>query len=326
MAKSFLLAQFPNLRLLTGTTFVAVETDASRVKQVVLTRDGQEFRVRSHVVIDATADGNVCVAAGGDYRVGEDAQADFHEPHAPVHPQRRVNAIDLIYCVQHEGKPLPFQLPEDAGAEFRKTPGHVYECPPGLRFVNTCGMLPGIRWLDGDRADLIAEARRKVWAHFDYLRKTDPYYRNCRLMGTAPQMGVRETRRIVCEYMLTENDVLAGWDDQPHGDMIAMSDHPLDVHGEGHLHQWLAKPYGVPFRCLIPLGWENLLVAGRGAGFSHIAASSCRLSRTMMALGEAAGLAGSIMAGKNLSAREVPISELTEKLIIDDRTDFMPAT
>jgi hypothetical protein len=81
--------------------------------------------------------------------------------------------------------------------------------------------------------------------------------------------------------------------------------------------------YGIPFRCLVPRGWENLLVAGRCAGFSHIAASSCRLSRTMMALGEAAGLAAATMAAQNKSALEIPAGHLQSQLVIDDRKNFL---
>lgn len=72
----------------------------------------------------------------------------------------------------------------------------------------------------------------------------------------------------------------------------------------------LEEPYGIPFRCLIPKGFDNLLVAGRVAGFSSIAASSCRLSRTMIQLGEAAGAATALAIKKNVSYSNLDVTPI----------------
>lgn len=77
------------------------------------------------------------------------------------------------------------------------------------------------------------------------------------------------------------------------------------IHGEGHLCSELDVPYGVPFECLLPREFDNLLVACRGASFSHLTASSCRLSRTMMQLGHAAGLAAFETMDSNIAPSEV---------------------
>lgn len=102
--------------------------------------------------------------------------------------------------------------------------------------------------------------------------------------------GVREGLRLRARRVLTENGVRAGW--RAPGDRgIVLADHALDVHGENHRCHELQQLYGAPFDCLLPREFSNLAVACRGAGFSQIAASSCRLSRTMMQLGHAAGVA-----------------------------------
>ena len=80
--------------------------------------------------------------------------------------------------------------------------------------------------------------------------------------------------------------------------------------GCGELHE----PYGVPYRCLIPRGFSNLLVACRGAGFRALAASSCRLTRTMMQLGQAAGTAAALAAERDLPAAIVPPAPLRAAL------------
>jgi hypothetical protein len=97
-------------------------------------------------------------------------------------------------------------------------------------------------------------------------------------------------------------------------DIVTVADHALDRHGEGGGCPEVSEPYGVPFRCLVPKGWHNLLVAGRAAGFSSIAASSCRLTRTMMQLGQAAGTAAVLAAGRGCDLPDVPPEALRADL------------
>ena len=135
---------------------------------------------------------------------------------------------------------------------------------------------------------------------------------NCRILLNSRFSEVRETFRVCCEYMLNENDLLQGISKQSHQDIVALSDHMLDSHGAagrkcGELHE----PYGIPYRCLIPKGFSNLLVAGRIAGFSSIAASSCRLSRTMMQLGQAAGTAAMLALNKSCNFRNIDYVKFT---------------
>ena len=133
--------------------------------------------------------------------------------------------------------------------------------------------------------------------------------------GVAPALGIRETRRIVGEYVLTEHDVRGGLSGQKHADIICLADHPLDTHGS-HARGIgeLREPYGVPYRCLIPKGRRNLLIACRAASFSSIAASSCRLSRTMMQLGQAAGTAAALAKELKVELPDVPAERLRAAL------------
>jgi hypothetical protein len=119
----------------------------------------------------------------------------------------------------------------------------------------------------------------------------------------------------VGEYVLTEHDVRGGLSQQKHPDIIAIADHALDTHGS-HAHGIgeLREPYGVPYRCLIPKGYRNLLIACRAAGFSSLAASSCRLSRTMMQLGQAAGTAAALAKTLDVDLPDVPPEKLRDAL------------
>ena len=128
-------------------------------------------------------------------------------------------------------------------------------------------------------------------------------------------LGVRETKRVVGEYVLTQHDLDAGISGQKHADIICLADHPCDTHG-GHSKgiKPLREPYGVPFRCLIPKGQRNLLITCRAASFSSIAASSCRLSRTMMQLGQAAGTAVALAKELKVELPDVPAERLRSSL------------
>ena len=115
--------------------------------------------------------------------------------------------------------------------------------------------------------------------------------------------------------MLTENDLLAGIRGQQHDDIICLADHAMDTHGS-HTRGIgeLSAPYGVPYRCLVPKGQRNLLVACRAASFSSLAASSCRLSRTMMQLGQAAGTAAALAQELKVDLPDVPPAPLRAAL------------
>jgi hypothetical protein len=101
--------------------------------------------------------------------------------------------------------------------------------------------------------------------------------------------------------VLTEHDVRAGLAGRGHDDVVTLVDHALDTHGADTGRAGtgeLREPYGVPYRCLLPVEFDNLAVASRGASFSSVAASSCRLSRAIMQLGQAAGTAAALALGQ----------------------------
>jgi len=142
-----------------------------------------------------------------------------------------------------------------------------------------------------------AECARRIRAHWHHLQTVFPEFQSFRLSWIAPGLGVREGPRLVGRYVLTEHDLLAGLSGQKHDDLITIADHARDTHGADTGRAGtgeLSQPYGVPFRSLLPKEFDNLAVACRGASFSSVAASSCRLSRTMMQLGQATGTAAAL--------------------------------
>ena len=138
----------------------------------------------------------------------------------------------------------------------------------------------------GDRADEVGIAR--VYHYWNRLQtKYDMKGWTIKHIFNA---GIRESWRLVGKYVLKEQDVRAGVFGQPKiGKTIAIGDHALDVHGENGMCRELVYPYEIPIECAMTKEYENLFVACRGASFSHIAAATVRLTRTMISMGEGVG-------------------------------------
>jgi hypothetical protein len=176
--------------------------------------------------------------------------------------------------------------------------------------------------LDGtDVADLTraeVEGRRQVMALMRFLREYVPGQEGITLVDTATQVGVRETRRITGEYVLQVED-LAG--PTSFADTIALGGFPVDIHsptemGGGCSPEYNAAPvYEIPYRSLVPLVIDSLLVAGRCLSATHEAAGAVRVMPPCFAMGEAAGVAAAIAVEAEQAPRAISTALLREKLL-----------
>lgn len=286
MAKTMeeLLEETGHCSIMLNTAFVSAIKDAEGNVTELTLSDGT--LVRPKVVIDAC--GAVCKAIG-----------------CQIYTSPNPNGATLMYRVAPgvEGR---------SEEELAATPTCWWGSMPlifAIRYPNGeigVNMLPT---MDGAQAQRLGwqatytECRKRVFAHWAWLKQRWPEYKNWHLKSISPVVAYRETIHVEGEYTLTGNDVKNGV--RPN-DEIAIADHPFDSHGastgfSGELDQ----PYGVPYRCLLPKGTKNVLITGRCASFDFAAASSCRLARAMMQLGEAAGVAAVTALDKGIPLREV---------------------
>ena len=168
---------------------------------------------------------------------------------------------------------------------------------------------------DISKAEMLA--REQVWEMFIFLREAVQGCENCQLLSTAMQIGVRESRMIEGEYTLTKDDLL---ECRKFEDGIATCNYDIDIHnpeGTGTSHYYFAPHtyYNIPYRCLIPKGAVNLLVAGRCISSDHDAQASYRIMPTVCNLGEAAGEAAALAHELGCSTRDVPTNELRARLV-----------
>ncbi len=159
------------------------------------------------------------------------------------------------------------------------------------------------------------EGRNQIKILQTYLKKYVPGFENAYLDRVAPFLGIRETRRIVGHYVLNENDLLSC---RRFDDVIAVASYPLDIHhpeGGGCTLIWCGDCYDIPYRSLIPLEVENLLVAGRSISTTHEALSAIRVMAPCMLMGEAAGRAAKIAVRKGIHPSQIDVKELQAELI-----------
>jgi len=320
-----LLAETGHGTILCDTTFAEVTLDAGRITVLTLTNG---THVSAGTYIDATGDVALAAACGVEITQGQEARAMYDEPDAPDEATDHMNGTTLIYHVTpgHEQatEPLPDGIPEECWWQEVFPVASITELPGGDLNVNMLPTMSGRETVEmgtgaTGQESAYDECRRRVLAHWHHLQCTHPEFRGYWRSWIAPALGIREGPRIVGHYVLTEHDLLTGLSGQTHPDVIALADHAMDTHGATTGRAGcgeLREPYGIPYRCLLPkAGPDNLIVACRGASFSSLAASSCRLSRTMLQLGQAAGTAAALAQELRLDPAQVPADLLRAHLV-----------
>ena len=310
-----MLDESGNVRLLDQTTFFKAEPnpERTRVRSVLAARSGGRIvRVRAEVFVDATGCVWLCRDLGCEVMLGADPKSRFNEPGAPEKGFLRLNAISRCYLIRPSDGPKR-EPPPGGNVPFPRC-AYVTGWKGGMQAVNPMPMLPGRALIDYGYDECLRRSEQMARAHWHWLQDV-PEFQGYELDEVAPMLGIRESYRVVSRYVLNQNDVTAGLKNQEHDDIIAVADHPCDIHGAGGGLGEVKTAYGIPYRCLVPAGsWDNLLVACRGAGFSKIAASSCRLQRTMIQLGHAAGVAAAMAVEAGVAVDEIDVKKLVEEL------------
>ena len=167
---------------------------------------------------------------------------------------------------------------------------------------------------DVTRAEV--EAREQVFEIHRFLKENIPGFEKARVLTTALQIGIRESRKIEGEYILTQEDLksLARFDDA-----IAAANYDIDIHnpegtGTSHYYFGPGQWYQIPYRCLLPKAMDNLLVAGRCISSTHEAQASYRIMPFCCELGQAAGTAAALAIQADTDPRDISIARLQEIL------------
>ncbi len=320
-----------------------------QVLGVVVTNKAGRGKILAQRTIDATGDGDVAYRAGVDFASG-DPETGVNQPFSvrfhlgnvdlsrlaaflrdlgrhDILEQAVGSQVPLIHTamVWERGwtlEPLFRQavadgvlLPED-GEYFQVftmagRPGELaFNCP------RISGEVDGTNPWHLTRAQVLG--RRAMRRYGEFCRRYLPGCENAYLVMGAPLVGVRESRRMVGEYVLTEADVLGA---QKFPDGIARNNYPIDIHRPtkdqrpGLTRLPPGAYHEIPYRCLVPRGVEQLLVAGRCLSATFAAQGSVRVQSNCRAMGEAAAVAMGMSLTDQITPRQVDGVQLRQKLI-----------
>jgi len=308
------LALEAGVELLLHSFCTDVVMDGSRIAGVVVDGKGGHMWIEANVVVDATGDGDVCARAGVPFE-----QAGEVDPAQTLTTTFRMVNVD-VHAAQAFGKKAMWAAMEEAAARG------AYELPrkEGSWHVTTQeGVIHTImtRVADLDATDPVAltraeiDGRRQAVEYARFLRDVVPGYERAELSWLSDPIGVRETRRIYGEYRLTREDCLSA---RKFDDAIGACGAPIEDHHAGSDTAWTYLPdgmtYDIPYRTLVPLQAEGLLVAGRCFSATHDAHASCRSMAQTMTMGQAAGTAAALAVRADALPRSLEVSTLQERL------------
>jgi hypothetical protein len=285
---------------------------------LVETKSGRRAIV-GNIFIDGSGDGDLAAWAGVPYEKGTTAET-------LVYPTTMfmINGVDA----ERAGRAWELipKLMEEAERNGRRFPRKSAIVRPQKNPVQWRANATQVKNPDGspiDATDAVQlsraeiEGRRQCWEVFDFIRESTPGFENAFISELGAQLGIRESRRIVGDYMLTEEDYLgcANFDDA-----IGVNGWPVERHVAGDvLIRFPPDPQArgfnqLPYRMIVPQRVDNLLVVGRCASMTHEGQSAARVSGPCFAMGQAAGTAADIVLGTNATPRAIDIATLQARL------------
>lgn len=316
----------------------AVRAEDGQLRSVaIVTKQGLEG-VTGRIFIDATGDGIVGALAGEEVAVGRPSDG-LTQPMTLVF---RMDGVDWTQILNYmQAHPDEF-YPAGAHERVRRLPvmgasgflslvaAAVQEgvLPPvrdrilffgtgrpGEAILNVTRVLQHLALDISEWSAAETEGRRQMWQFVRFLQQRVPGFSKARLIGAAAQVGVRETRRVMGEYVLSAEDIAAG---TRFPDWIAAGAYPVDIHSpDGSRLQIESSPIGsytIPLRALLPRRMNNLLVVGRCLSSTHEGLAAVRVSPLAMATGEAAGLLAALAVKTGQQVRQIPVLELQKRL------------
>lgn len=297
-ADQWLLAS--GVQLLFHALAVAVVHDAGRIEAVIVeTRSGRRA-VRGREFIDCSGDADIAHLAGVPYELG-DGHGDALYPSTMF----RIGNVDAERAQQAVGEFKAIDHLMDQAASRYDFPRRGAILRPQRNAREWRANVTQLRNAQGravDATDAVqlsaaeVEGRRQIVEYMRFLRAEVPGFEEAEIADIAPQVGIRETRRISGVYRLSGEDVLGS---ARFDDVIGLNAWPVEAHVAGRIEWGFPRDADnaynhLPWRMLLPRGPDNLLVAGRCASMEHLGQSAARASGGCFVMGQAAGSAAAL--------------------------------
>lgn len=290
-----------------------VEKEGKSIKSVTLSALGQDIKIAADTFIDATGDGVLSYLAGCSFMLGRNGD-NLCQPMTLCFRAANVD-VGRFYAEMPEMQKL-YKEKQSSG-EIRNPRENIltFVVPAkGIIHFNTTRVVKLNPTDPFDVTEAEFAAREQVFELFDLLKASFSSMKDADLIMTAAGIGVRESRMIEGEHILTANDLK---ECTKFPDSVARGNYDIDIHnpeGTGTSHYYFVpgEYYTIPYRSLTVKDADNLLVAGRCISADHEAQASIRIMPICASTGEAAGIAASLAPGGKV--KEVDIKALRERL------------
>ncbi|WP_079912798.1 MULTISPECIES: FAD-dependent oxidoreductase [unclassified Paenibacillus] len=309
-------------KILFHTVADQVLLEGDRISGLVISNKSGRSVVQAKLYIDASGDADLAALAGVPFQVGGD--------------QGELQPGTMCYVVTGADRARFKQFLEETGerGQLERTVTEAQkngDLPDGRKRISGMAWITDsivgfnfghIFGIDGTKAEDLTraaiEGRQLIDTQIRFLRKYVPGFEHIHLVHSGDQVGIRETRRIQGDYTLVVEDFLSM---RTFEDDIARNSYFIDIHLANasstmtikHLPK--GESHGVPYRCMLPQGKSNLIVAGRSVSSDRPVQGSLRVMPNCFAMGEAAGIAAAMAGSAGVGFREVSIPELQRKLI-----------
>lgn len=273
-----------DVKLMLHTYAVDAIVENNVIKGVIVENKSGRQAVLSKIVVDATGDGDVAAAAGAPFVKAEKTS-------------ERMMDMSLMFRMANV-HPEKFTRPQ--GILIKNTM---------VKWGARISGRDGVDFEDLTQAEI--EAREKTMALINELKQKEPGFEDSHLVQTATNIGVRETRHFIGEYMITEEDAIKG---ARFDDVVAISSNPVPRY-YGKRFFFDHEGFDIPYRSLVPKKIDNLLLAGRCISAHQVPFQSLRSMAPLMAIAQAAGTAAALCAKNNVTPRKLDVSKLQQVLI-----------
>ncbi|MFD3257230.1 FAD-dependent oxidoreductase [Paenibacillus lentus] len=314
---------------------VVLSEDRRKVEGVVVVnKTGRSF-IPCRYIIDCSGDGDIAALAGVPFQKG--GEAGELQPGSMCYLLANVDRPKFNRFLEESGdtgqlhKTVELAIKDGALPEGRKSISGlawVSDYLVGVNFGHVFGV-------DGTLAEDLTrgaiEGRRMAERQLQFFRRYVPGFEHAHMVASGEQLGIRETRRIEGDYILTVDDFLAA---RSFPDDIARNAYYIDIHLANsksdmtfnHLPPGVS--HGVPYRIMLPVGIDNLWVAGRCVSSDRAVQGSLRVMPNCFSMGQAAGTAAALALRDDAGSRGISVAELQQRLLEQDvwlGEDFVPA-
>jgi FAD dependent oxidoreductase len=308
---------------------VVMRAGAAEIDAVLIESKSGRQAVRGRFFIDASGDGDLAAWAGVPWEKAPPIDGMMYPS-----LMFRINGVD----VERAG-PAPWRTVERLMDEAERAGTHTFPrkkpiVRPQRNPLEWRANLTQLRTADGGAIDgtdvdqlTLGEltGRQQALDAFTFIRDRTPGFEDSYIVDIAPQIGIRETRRIIGAYQLTEDDVLGCAD---FDDTIGVNGWPVEAHVAGTVEfRWQRDERGfnqLPFRIIVPPATGNLYVAGRCASMTHGAQSAARVTGPCFVMGEAAGVAAAMALSAGVAGGQIDVPGLQRRL--EDQGAFLGRT